>query len=296
MKMEKRASHVACQFETETVFELGYKVLTKQQIPNTLPCIRIQYNLKDRFLFETDQLYSLDTCLTILNKKEILHVVISLLKVMMELDHSGFVPIEALIPDIKCIFINRERQEVKFIVLPITQEYISEDLKSWHRRYLDTMNYLTEQLSEDVSDEIREHINHDGKYMDYVPRLIERLSERESTPRFTDTVMYNNTAEPQLRLIHNGMYGQIVLQVEKREYVIGKKRDSVDGFIGVSNAVSRQHCKVNRRSGHFYIIDLNSSNHTYVNSTMVSSTQERELKNGDRVRIADLDFSVQIVS
>ena len=51
MIVEKKAGHLAFQFEDgEEFFELGGKVLDKQQIEMQLPGIHVHYNMKDRRL------------------------------------------------------------------------------------------------------------------------------------------------------------------------------------------------------------------------------------------------------
>jgi pSer/pThr/pTyr-binding forkhead associated (FHA) protein len=59
-----------------------------------------------------------------------------------------------------------------------------------------------------------------------------------------------------------------------------------------SDRVSRKHCVIRQKEGHVSIIDLNSTNHTYVNNEEVSG--ERELKNGDRLKVGVLEFEVQL--
>ena len=47
--------------------------------------------------------------------------------------------------------------------------------------------------------------------------------------------------------------------------------------------VSRNHARIERRNGRFFVLDLGSTNRTRVNGTAVS---ERELADGDEVRFA----------
>ncbi len=59
-----------------------------------------------------------------------------------------------------------------------------------------------------------------------------------------------------------------------------------------SDRVSRKHCAIRLQEGRVTIIDFKSTNHTFVNGEQV--TAERELKNGDRLKVGVLEFEVQL--
>jgi len=57
--------------------------------------------------------------------------------------------------------------------------------------------------------------------------------------------------------------------------------------------VSRRHCEICVEDGLVAVRDLDSKNGTFVNGERIQG--ERELKNGDRLNICDLEFEVQLV-
>lgn len=83
--------------------------------------------------------------------------------------------------------------------------------------------------------------------------------------------------------------------INKEEFVIGKKADSVDGLLAFSNAISRIHCKIIYADGRYFIVDLGSANGTYVNGVRINSNQQTPIKQGDRIRLANNDFIIKSI-
>ena len=67
---------------------------------------------------------------------------------------------------------------------------------------------------------------------------------------------------------------ECILRITMPEYRIGnKKRDSVDGCITFSNAVSRVHCRIAERGGRYYVEDMGSANGTFINGMRINRGQ-----------------------
>lgn len=61
-----------------------------------------------------------------------------------------------------------------------------------------------------------------------------------------------------------------------------------DNTIQLDNdSVSRRHCRIEKRSAHYFVEDLQSTNGTYVNDELVASYQ---LRRGDQVKVGDTIF------
>lgn len=80
------------------------------------------------------------------------------------------------------------------------------------------------------------------------------------------------------------------VHINKPSYRIGKEKSYVDYFIGDNTAISRSHANILERGGEYYIVDTNSTNHTYVDGQMVPSNQEYPIKSGAKIRLANEDF------
>lgn len=72
-------------------------------------------------------------------------------------------------------------------------------------------------------------------------------------------------------------------------FLVGKKRDSVDGFIG-RDTISRIHSRLCVRDEHLYISDANSTNGTFVNGVAIEPGKEVEIYPGDRILFADVGY------
>ena len=79
-------------------------------------------------------------------------------------------------------------------------------------------------------------------------------------------------------------------RINRNEFVIGKERSKVDYCIADNTSISRRHAKIMARGGMYYVVDLGSTNCTYVNGAKVVPNVETALVNGDKVKFADEEF------
>ncbi len=80
------------------------------------------------------------------------------------------------------------------------------------------------------------------------------------------------------------------IMVDKPTFRIGKERKYSDYFVSDNNAVSRSHADITTREKRYYIIDLNSTNKTYVDGRAIAIEKEVEIFNGTKLRLANEDF------
>ena len=84
------------------------------------------------------------------------------------------------------------------------------------------------------------------------------------------------------------------INLDKPVFRIGKEKSYVDYFIGDNTAISRSHANVITRDGEYFVVDTNSTNHTYVNGAMIQSNVETKISHGDKVRLANEDFEFKL--
>lgn len=80
------------------------------------------------------------------------------------------------------------------------------------------------------------------------------------------------------------------ITIDKPVFIVGKEKSYVDYFIGDNPAISRSHANFIERGGEYFVIDTNSTNHTYVNGVMAQSNVETKIKHGDKICLANEDF------
>lgn len=116
---------------------------------------------------------------------------------------------------------------------------------------------------------------------------------------FGETVVLNQAGNGETTVLSSGMMiypfllrrrNQEKIMLDKPVFRIGKERSYVDYFIADNTAVSRSHANIITKDGKYYIVDTNSTNHTFINGQMIPSNVETELTNGASIRLANEEF------
>lgn len=84
------------------------------------------------------------------------------------------------------------------------------------------------------------------------------------------------------------------VQVNKPMFKIGKEKSYVDYFVAGNNAVSRIHAAIITKDNQYFVQDNNSTNHTFVNGTMIPLNQKVEIFDGDALMLANEPFEFHI--
>lgn len=84
------------------------------------------------------------------------------------------------------------------------------------------------------------------------------------------------------------------IYMDKPVFKIGKEKSYVDYFIGDNPAISRSHADFIIRDEKVYVIDRNSTNHTYLNGQMIQSNMEVSVEHGAKVKLANEEFQVMM--
>lgn len=87
-----------------------------------------------------------------------------------------------------------------------------------------------------------------------------------------------------LVVIYGGTLGQ---KYELSDHVVSMGRDPDNSIIIDADSVSRSHARVETFSGSKYLVDLNSTNGTYLNDNLAV---REELSNGDFIKVGDTIF------
>lgn len=80
------------------------------------------------------------------------------------------------------------------------------------------------------------------------------------------------------------------ISVNKPVFRLGKERSYVDYFITNNIAVSRGHADIITRGSKYFVKDLNSKNHTYINGQELPIHMEIEIHDGDSLKLANEEF------
>lgn len=110
----------------------------------------------------------------------------------------------------------------------------------------------------------------------------------------TTVLMASMNVEQQVNphLIRQKTSEQILLN--KPVFRIGKEKSYVDYFIGDNTAISRSHANIVIRENEYYVVDTNSTNHTFVNGSMIQSNMEIAIAHGDKLRLSNEEFEFRL--
>lgn len=109
-----------------------------------------------------------------------------------------------------------------------------------------------------------------------------------------ETTVLGATASTQVRphLIRIKNNEKIIL--DKPVFRVGKERSYVDYFIADNSAISRSHANIISRDGEYFVVDTNSTNHTYVNGAMIQSNVETKIAHGTKIKLANEEFEFKL--
>lgn len=80
------------------------------------------------------------------------------------------------------------------------------------------------------------------------------------------------------------------ISVNKPVYRLGKEKSYVDYFVTNNIAVSRSHADIITRGKQYFVKDLNSKNHTYINGKELPVHCEIEIHDGDNLKLGNEEF------
>ena len=80
------------------------------------------------------------------------------------------------------------------------------------------------------------------------------------------------------------------IPINKTSFRIGKKPDFCNYVVTDNKTVSRNHAEVITRGGRYFIMDLESTNGTYVNGQKINPKTEVEIFPGTKIRLSSESF------
>ena len=240
--------------DEELFYDIGFRVMKNQENGPILSGYKVKMNGYIKLDYFTEDYVSLMSYLSEKNFTNKDTVIDNMYKSINEVVANGFLNIVCIDSRIERIYVDTKTLDVKLIYLPV-------NLQSDGMAVSEFENKIKKQL---------DAIDINGE---------------------TSVLEAETINEDELHLV--SCIGNWKLVVNKEEFTIGKSPDKVDGVIPGNSAISRVHCKIAHSwNGKYYIVDMNSSNGTYLNGLRVPSDQYLELNEGDIIRIANEEFIV----
>ncbi len=101
-------------------------------------------------------------------------------------------------------------------------------------------------------------------------------------------VLKKNTGKKKTYLVRLSSNEKIELKGNR--FRIGSEKRSVDYCIDDNCAISRVHAEIIRKNGSYYIVDNNSTNHTFVDDHKLRGKKEYKLSDSSKIILADEEF------
>lgn len=295
-------------------FLTEYKVLKSHEKSGFVRCSRLMYNGKQKLIYFTADYKSLIAMLPSVDVDGFLTIIANIFKNLIDINNIGFLRCRNIDCSFDKIFVDPNTLSVYMIYLPITSEAadkalfnVENDLRTdliklinTHPSLNSTKTYKlcqalangTKTTNEIYGFILRECLGRGiigGAQQGYDNRHVEMTNSRSETGERS-----SSGDLPPLRLAAQNVGQQLEFTVTKSPYVLGRSETNADGVITINKAVGRTHCQIIYKNGNYCVLDLNSSNGTRINGQRLNPNQTYPLRNGDVLRLANLDFAVRM--
>lgn len=286
-------------------FMTGYRVLKKQKSKGLIPCSKVMFNGHIKLLYPISGYLPLPVAAVRWEPKEVVIWMIKILKVLMEIQDNGFLQIETVDVDLSHIFIDMDQAKVYVIALPLTVEPDLNQSYQWEtelRKSLISLMEVSQNPESSLLSAFRQEILVNRSSLKDLYKIIKEtaihkniLSYSQHLPDRDGHVWAedNSESEKDLYFVSRSPIKKVELLINKDEYILGKNPKIVDGLLDISPTISRKHCKIVKLKQEYYIEDLESANHTYVNGEIVESGKRVRIKPGDQIRLAEIEFGIE---
>lgn len=281
--------------EQDPFFEIGYRILEQEQIPQMLPYQRKQCKGREKLVYQAlgENLDPLREAVPGLGEDKLIGLLCNMISLNIRIEENGFLKKECIWYQYDHLYYDKAAGQVMAAVLPITGALRYAD-SSWFACFEETIIRIAAYLP--------------YSQMVYVRKIIQMLKMDKITQeealvdlqglggrgaeRLSSAHASQNTI---LKLLYHGNDKELEFLIDDEDFLIGRNVDAADGVIPMnfSRAVSRKHCLITKMNDKYFLQDLKSVNHTLVNGIMIPPYELMELENNDILSVADIEFRVK---
>lgn len=279
--------------ENSSFSKTEFRVLVNKSSTCFIRCCQVLLNGQVQLIYFSERYVPLINMLSTMESVNCISIIGDLINNILAIKKNGFLSCQNVDVSLENIFVNPATNQSKIIYLPLSSK-LYPNLFIFERSFRESLNKIIHSTNKIPSSKIVEFsrlILNDSNALEDIYtniNIINSYNHKEITTP-------NKTSESlSLVLTSTNAPSSIQFVIDKDNYIIGRKESEVDGYISFSKMVGRKHCKINMENNMFYIVDLESSNGTYINGKRMLSNQPIEINNLDRIRIANIEFSVDI--
>lgn len=271
MKFERHESYIlAVLEENERWSELGLKAVCSLNTDKVIFPAKIYMNGEPQIIYPIDGLTSLSGYSSFAG---------DIAKVIALVDNSEFLERSYVQISEQYIFGDSKDNTAKFLVAPVIREDAKDkecENATWGKQCESVIEKMTGQKFSETFGSI-EH-------------LLSGMNTEKSFDKSEDKGRDENS---ELVLRYQGDYGHFALYDSTDIFRIGNSVD-VEGTITINPSISRLHCVIEREDGEYFIEDANSCNGTYMDGKRLQDGEKIHIKNGDKIKLSDMEFAVEI--
>ena len=287
-----------------------YKVLRNQTTVHLLPCVCAHYNGQIELNYLTGERKPFSTLFPSLDAYAFRSAVAGILAAAIQVKNIGFLSCENIDISFDKIFIDTATFQAALVYIP-SKKTLYQDVSDFEnelrselvRLISDVTVFLTPKtmaLAADLSNgklSLEEVLEHIIAMRDFENGAMLDPGPAKGDPSEDDKQKASESPSGEksgmLALRHSDDKNTIEIRINKVPFIIGKSSEA-DGTIASNEFISKRHCRVTSRNGRYYLADLSSVNHSYINGKILEPEREYPLKEGDVVRLANADFQVYI--
>lgn len=266
-------------------YQTAYKILQNQAENTFLPCCKSMWNGKVRLSYATGNYDSLYRYKGQLLPEHVIEIITEICGNVDSFKMNGLIQPETIDLSYDSIFLD-ETLSVHMICVPLAISSTPETQMSFELAMKGLLCEIIEK-AQCQQDEGMLLLYQDCKDSKNTSEDI--LRNLKMKKYSLNRTVNNQRRRMQLCGITNGQN----VWIDTQECILGKSPEYAHKVIEGSTSVSRKHCRICWISGQFYIEDLGSLNHTYVNGILIKNGECIPIQTGDVIQIADLEYEVR---
>lgn len=296
----------------------AYKAMKNDMSGVFIDCYLVNHNGLPKFVYFTENMYSIEEFIARNSVRDVAEAVYGISKTFAKVNENGFLSIVCVDTRLSRIFWDKSNRKAKLVYLPIKSPTDVNQKRDCEIELCQSLvNALQDKSGEPEIQRIRQCLqkgmllNLGGDTMkdilgknetnDFQKGNTEAFQGRKTTVElgaYETMGLYRSktgTLLDQGRVEIKTMSGQLIFSINKKDFIIGKSMQKVDGVLE-NPAVSRQHCMIQLLgNGQVGVVDLNSSNGTFVNGERLIPNKMKSLNHGNILKIANQEFVVEII-
>ena len=264
-----------------------FKVLCHQHNSVFVDVIKMTLNGDMQIYYLTGKYIPLNVAVEGLNTDNTWIFITEIFSSLLEIEKVGFLSIRKILTDASHIFVDPVTNKIKLIYLPIGNDLYKSEA-ACEKEILNEIKIEIKKLLRGTdSERIEELLGDDLTLEQIIARVkndsaLERKRKKQLKKKLCLKIQAVNDDNP------------LILVDDQKEYLIGRKASAVDGVITSSKLIGRVHCKIIRNGYGFSVVDLQSTNGTFLNGEKIRPNEMAVLSDGDILRLANKEFLIHV--